>query len=325
MATRLADNPLLKKTQSGDFGVISVMIDAIQPSPDQARRHFDPAAIDELARSIQQIGLVQPIKIVKEGEAYRLVYGERRLRALRQLGTQHLLWDSRTKLATLPSDKGDGDLALQTLTENILRNDLSPIEEAEAYLNIKNSKHLETQQQVAELLGIDKRRVSEKTTLLRLPDPIKEAMAAQPDFTFRHARALLRLDDRDAQIAIFRKVLSDGLSVVQTERLVEESLGRRASPRPPTPPGRRDRRARLLRRFRRTAWQLVDTMKMIANSDDPTRREWTRRFGSANGLAWELRSLLDACGHEASQGDPARQPAEPAAAGADIDEVRPAE
>lgn len=331
MATRLADNPLLKKTQSGDFGVVSVPVEAIQPSPHQARRTFDDAEIEELARSIQQVGLVQPIKVNREGETYYLVYGERRLRAIKRLGVEHLLWDSRTKLATLPNEPPNADLALQTLTENILRNDLSHIEEAEAYVNIMANKGLQTQQEVAALLGIDKRRVSEKLLLLRLPEEVKEQMAACKEITFRHARALAKLPGPEEMVSLYQRIVREGLSVVQTERIVEDALAQAhvedAVAAPVEPQVRREvsPRSRLFRRFRRAAWQLVGTLKALQAADETLRRDWRRRFGGPNGLVAEIRMLLDSCesSGDASQAPEAQAPT--ACPAGSSDEIRPAE
>jgi len=299
------------------------MVQAIQPSPHQTRRHFEREAIDELARSIQQIGLVQPIKVVKKGERFHLVYGERRLRAIKKLGVKQLMWDSRTSLATLPAN-GESDLALHTLAENILRNDLSAIEEAEAYLNLLTERDLQTQQQIAELLGLDKRRVSEKLVLLKLPDVVKEEMISRPDFTFRHARALLRLKNEQEQINVFRKVVAEGLTVLQTERLVSEHLGNTASHS--IKPSGADQ-GKLLRRFRRTALQLLDTMKTIAESDETVLREWRRRFGGPKGLATELQRLISQYHQSNTFEPPESSSGETAAFAVDdaIDEMRPAE
>ncbi len=202
----------------GAPGLRKVNIDAIVPNPRQPRSVFDPDALDDLANSIREVGLIQPPIVkrvpVSEGSTrpprYQLVTGERRWRAARLAGLQHI--DVVIKDVT---PQGMLELAL---VENIQRADLNPLEEANAYLQLSQEFGL-TQERIAERVGRSRVSVTNTLRLLRLPEEIKDALMMSR-ISEGHARALLMLDEEDEQILAYRAVLKKRLSVRQVEELV---------------------------------------------------------------------------------------------------------
>ena len=290
MARTIIDNPLFKKTESGDFGAVHLPVAAIQPSPHQARKVFADESIAELAESIRAVGMLQPIKVVKEGENYYLVYGERRLRALRKLGVAELIWDSHTQLAITP-DPPNADLAVQSLTENILRENLSPIEEAEAYMHLKTLKGFKKQQQLAEYMGIDRRRISEKLHLLDLSDRIKQELIGRAgNVSASHVRELQKLEANEPmQLEVIRRVAEQGLSVKETSRMIAE-IRRRMQKYDDAMAvaGSRDVRRRVeerkfLRRFDQLCHQFLRAWDVL-ESDDELKAAFQKEYGKGNKL-----------------------------------------
>jgi ParB family chromosome partitioning protein len=193
-----------------------VSLDAITPNPHQPRSVFDPEALQELADSIREVGLIQPLIVqqVSTGEGtpprYQLITGERRWRASRLAGLQHI--DVIVKDAT-PQET----LEL-ALVENIQRADLNPLEEAVAYQQLADEFGL-TQERIAERVGRSRVSITNTLRLLRLPERIKMALM-QGEITEGHARTLLMLDDEEEQLLALRTVVKRQLSVRQTEELV---------------------------------------------------------------------------------------------------------
>jgi len=205
-------------------GLRKVHIDAIVPNPHQPRSTFDQEALEELAASIREVGLIQPL-IVQEIPAedptqpprYQLITGERRWRAARLAGLEQV--DVILKEAT------PQELLELALIENIQRADLNPLEEAAAYQQLAEEFGL-TQERIAERVGRSRASVANTMRLLRLPQKIKDALLAN-QITEGHARALLMLDDQE-QLEAFAQVLEKGLSVRQTEELVRRCRARQA-------------------------------------------------------------------------------------------------
>jgi len=199
-------------------GLRRVHVDAITPNPRQPRTHFDPDALQELADSIRELGLIQPLIVQQVPEAegsgrpprYVLITGERRWRAARLAGLQHV--DVIVKEAT-PTET----LEL-ALVENIQRADLNPLEEAAAYDQLQREFGM-TQERIAERVGRSRVSVTNALRLLRLPEEIKAAIA-DGTLTEGHARALLMLDDEEDRLLAFHAVLKKHLSVRQTEEWV---------------------------------------------------------------------------------------------------------
>ena len=196
-------------------GLKRVSIDAISPNPHQPRTVFDPEALQELADSIREMGLIQPLIVQEaaEGEAggarYRLITGERRWRAARMAGLQHV--------EVIVKDASPQEMLELALVENIQRADLNPLEEAEAYRQLADDFGM-TQERIAERVGRSRVSVTNSLRLLKLPNEIKQALMAAR-ITEGHARALLMLEDASAQIEALEAVLKKELSVRQAEEL----------------------------------------------------------------------------------------------------------
>lgn len=205
---------------SPDSGrVAELALDTIVPNPRQPRRRFPPAQIEALARSIRGQGILQPLVVrpspVQAGQ-YQLVAGERRLRAMRQLG-----------LATAPAlvrQIDDEHLLEAALVENLQREPLNPIEEAEAYQALLGELGC-SHEELAARLGKDRSTIANMTRLLALPPLLREDLEAGR-LTAGHARALLAIPFPDHQIALRGVVLERELSVRETERLVNRNRNR---------------------------------------------------------------------------------------------------
>ena len=188
----------------------------ITPNPDQPRRNFDEAKIDELARSIDASGMLQPLVVrTRPGGGYELIAGERRLRAARRLGlTEVPIIIHETRDPASPPTS-----LLLALIENLQREDLNPIEEAAAFAQLQEQFDL-TQEQVAEEVGKSRSAVANSLRLLALPVDVKEQVA-RGELAAGQARALLALEGGPALAAAARQVIAKGLSTRDTEALVK--------------------------------------------------------------------------------------------------------
>lgn len=176
----------------------------------QPRVHFDENALRELALSIQENGLIQPISVRQNGERFEIIAGERRFRAM------HLI-----QAATIPVfvvEVNDSQMAEMALVENIQREDLSAIEEAKAFKAMIEA-HALTQEKIAVKMGKSQSSIANKIRLLQLPSNIQDAVSNHI-ITERHARALLGMDS-NRQAHVFTKVVEQNLNVKQTEALVQ--------------------------------------------------------------------------------------------------------
>jgi ParB family chromosome partitioning protein len=204
----------------------SCPIDRIRPNRYQPRIRFDEAELEELSRSIRQQGVIQPLLVRREGGAYELIAGERRLRAARSAGLSHV--------PVLIRDVGDETLLEMSIVENIQREDLNPMEEAEAYHHLMDRFSL-TQEEVAAKVGKSRSAVANILRLRQLPGPIRAALL-DDTLSMGHARALLGARNAAVQNAAWRKIAADGLSVREAERLVKRlNQGQPASPAPQAP------------------------------------------------------------------------------------------
>jgi ParB family chromosome partitioning protein len=196
-------------------GVQQVPVDAIRPNPMQPRTGLDKAALEELAASIQEHGLIQPLVVTTPAPGeYQLIAGERRLEAARIAGLAHV--------PVLVKEATPQQVLELALVENIQRADLNPLEEATAYRQLIDEFGL-TQEAVAERVGKSRATVANAVRLLRLPAPVKTALA-DGRISEGHARALLGLDDEQQQLGILITILRRGLNVRQTEELVRRML-----------------------------------------------------------------------------------------------------
>lgn len=213
-------------------GVTRVPVQRIHPGPDQPRRSFPAASIAQLAESIRRHGLLSPLLVrVEDGGQYRLVAGERRLRALKLL--------NRPWAEAIVLTGSDCDCALIALVENLQREDLHFLDVAAACRRILDAQPI-TQQQLAAGLSLSPSALANRLRLLKLPESVQAAVR-EGGLTERHARALLRAGSEHEQLALAAQAVQRRLSVQQLERLVEQ---RRAAmkPRPRVSPVVRDNR-----------------------------------------------------------------------------------
>lgn len=185
-------------------------IDRIVANRYQPRSHFDADSLFELAQSIRENGLIQPIVVRQVDDHYEIVAGERRFRASILAG--------KTTIQCVVSDYGDSASAQLALIENIQREDLNALEEAKAYQAIMKNLEL-TQEQLAKRVGKSQSSIANKIRLLNLPEKIQDGISGR-QVSERHARALLGLR-ADKQLEIYQEVIAKKLNVAQTERLVE--------------------------------------------------------------------------------------------------------
>jgi len=208
---------------TGTEVVVSVDIDRIQKNPFQPRAEFDPVALDELKRSIQEKGIIQPITVRRVEDGYQLISGERRVRAARDAG-----------MATIPAYimdvHSDEEMLELALIENLQREHLNPIEIAISYKRLIDECNF-TQEQVSQRIGKDRTTVTNFLRLLRLPEQI-QASVRKEEITTGHARALIAIEDDRMQMEIFKAVVARGLSVRDVERLVRAKSRKKASRRP---------------------------------------------------------------------------------------------
>ncbi len=203
-------------------GVIEVPLASITPNPRQPRSPIRDQDLVELAASIEEHGIIQPLVVTSVLDGYQLIAGERRWRAARLAG-----------LSTVPvlvKDVAPGEMLELALVENLQRADLNPLEEAMAYRQLTEEFGL-TQEQVARRVGKSRVAVSNTLRLLKAARPVQEALLAGK-ISEGHARALLGLERAEAQEAALKAVLRRGLNVRQTEELVRRLLGLREEQRP---------------------------------------------------------------------------------------------
>lgn len=190
-------------------------IDLVRPNPYQPRKQFTKGALEELRESIAQYGVIQPINVRKiSANHYELVAGERRLRAATMAGL--------SEIPAIIINITDNDSAVLALIENLQREDLSYMEEAEGYNNLIN-EHGFTQEELAQKIGKCQSTVANKIRLLRL-SPLVKKILADNSLTERHARALLKLHDEQLQLKVLRLVCERGLNVKKTEDLIERVI-----------------------------------------------------------------------------------------------------
>lgn len=195
-----------------------IPIEQLAPNPQQPRRHFDPAKLDELARSIEAQGVIQPILVTPtESEPgaprrYMIVAGERRWRAAQKAGLQ--------EVPVVVREVDENDRLELALIENIQRADLNPIEEAKAYFDLARLRSY-TQEELAKRVGKDRSTIANALRLLKLPRRV-QSMVIEGKLSMGHARALLGLATEESMTALASEVIRDSLSVRATERAVRK-------------------------------------------------------------------------------------------------------
>ncbi len=199
--------------------VIKLDIDRILPGDYQPRKVFRDESLKELAESIKEKGVIQPIIVTRVGDGtFKLIAGERRLRAARLAGLK--------KIPAIIKDIASKESLEIALIENIQREDLNPIETALAFERLKNEFNL-TQEEIAKKVGKDRASVANYLRLLGLPEEIKK-MLHEGNLSFGHAKAILSIEDRNAQIEIAKRIVKEELTVRQAEALVKRNSTMRA-------------------------------------------------------------------------------------------------
>ena len=201
----------------GSKRLVEVNVASIHPNPYQPRATFDEESIAELAQSIQQVGLLQPLLVRKVDDGYELVAGERRLRAVTSLGMEKVA-------CIVQQDIEDESSAMMALIENLQREDLHYLEEAQCYQKLLETYGL-TQEELANRLGKSQSSIANKLRLLKLSDEVKAAMT-EKRLSERHARALLKLTDDKQRLDAVKRIAEKGLSVKETEQMVEKTLNK---------------------------------------------------------------------------------------------------
>ena len=210
---------LIPKIPSTSLATVELNVDQLSPNTQQPRSHVDEEKLDELARSIKSRGIIQPIVVRKTTQGYEIVAGERRWRAAQRAGI--------SKVPVVVRDVPDDHLLEVALIENIQRENLNPIEEAQAYKHLADRFHLR-QEEIALAVGKDRSSIANYLRLLRLPDEVHQAIA-KGAISMGHARALLGLPDLASQKRTAAEILALGLSVRATEKLVRRLISKRES------------------------------------------------------------------------------------------------
>ena len=204
-----------EKRPKKDKAVYQLPIDKIRPNPYQPRKYFNRASLEELSASILSYGVLQPITVrIMSGGYYELVAGERRLRASELAG-----------LTTIPAillQVSDSDSAALAFIENIQRQNLSFLEEAEGYRSMMEDYGL-TQEELAVKLSKSQSSIANKLRVLKLEEPVKR-MLLEYHFTERHARALLKLPDEESRLMMLQRMVREEMNVKRTEEAIQETL-----------------------------------------------------------------------------------------------------
>ena len=194
-------------------GLAEIPIEQISPNPYQPRKVFNEASIEELARSVREHGIVQPLVVTRAGDRFKLIAGERRFRAAMKAGL-------RTVPVVIKEMMKEGDALQIALIENIQREDLNPMEEASAYHQLHEEFGL-TQDEISRRVGKERSTVANFLRLLKLPDAVKKLLAGGR-LSMGHARALLAVESAKKQEQLADRVVKRNLSVRQTEMLAAE-------------------------------------------------------------------------------------------------------
>lgn len=200
-----------RSESSATAGLANIPLDQISPNPYQPRKTFNEASIEDLARSVREHGIVQPLVVTRSGDhRYQLIAGERRFRAAQRAGL-------RTVPAVVKELTQKGDALQIALIENIQREDLNPIEEAIAYHQLHEEFGL-TQEEISRRVGKERSTVANFLRLLKLPDAVKKLLASG-QLSMGHARALLAVESGKKQEQLADRVVRRNLNVRQTEML----------------------------------------------------------------------------------------------------------
>ena len=199
------EQPVLAPTNEID-------IDLIEVNPFQPRREFDEESLEELAESIRQLGLIQPITVRKAGDKYQLISGERRFRACKRAGL--------LKIPAYVRDADNEGMLILSIVENIQREDLNAIDIATGYQQLIEEFHF-TQEKLSEQIGKNRSTITNYIRLLKLPPEIQMGIK-QNKITMGHARALLGLENEEEQLKLYHRIIKEDLSVRKVEEIVRK-------------------------------------------------------------------------------------------------------
>lgn len=203
-----------ENTQESGSGAVMLRISELEPNREQPRKDFDEKAMAELADSISQHGVLQPLLVRPIfGGGYQIVAGERRWRAARMAGL--------SEVPAMVREMNDGEVMELALIENLQREDLTPLEEARGYQTLLEKYEL-TQEEVAKTVGKSRPAVTNAMRLLGLPQEIQD-MVERGELSAGHGRALLAFADEELMVAVARKAAAEGLSVRQLEKLAKKA------------------------------------------------------------------------------------------------------
>ena len=206
--------------EEGKDGTLMVKLSKVEPNREQPRKNFDEDSLQELAESLKQFGMLQPILVQNRGDYYEIIAGERRWRAAKIAGLKEVPVSVR--------ELTDQEIVEISLIENIQREDLNPIEEAQAYKRLLTEFHLK-QDEVAERVSKSRTAVTNSMRLLKLCDEVQK-MVVDDMISTGHARALISIEDPEEQYLIAQKIFDEKLSVREVEKLVKDLH------KPPKPP-----------------------------------------------------------------------------------------
>jgi len=201
-------------------GTLMVKLSKVEPNREQPRKNFDEDSLQELAESLKQFGMLQPILVQNRGDYYEIIAGERRWRAAKIAGLK--------EVPVIVRELTDQEIVEISLIENIQREDLNPIEEAQAYKRLLTEFHLK-QDEVAERVSKSRTAVTNSMRLLKLCDEVQK-MVVNDMISTGHARALISIEDPEEQYLIAQKIFDEKLSVREVEKLVKDLH------KPPKPP-----------------------------------------------------------------------------------------
>ena len=206
--------------EEGEDGTLMVKLSKVEPNREQPRKNFDEDSLQELAESLKQFGMLQPILVQNRGDYYEIIAGERRWRAAKIAGLK--------EVPVIVRELTDQEIVEISLIENIQREDLNPIEEAQAYKRLLTEFHLK-QDEVAERASKSRTAVTNSMRLLKLCDEVQK-MVVDDMISTGHARALISIEDPEEQYLIAQKIFDEKLSVREVEKLVKDLH------KPPKPP-----------------------------------------------------------------------------------------
>jgi ParB family chromosome partitioning protein len=209
--------PDLPQSVDLEYKLAEIDINKIRSNPHQPRKQFGVMTMEELKNSIREKGIVQPITVRQIDDEFEIIAGERRLRASKELGLKFI------PSYILPV-KSDVEMIELAIIENVQREDLNPIEEAEAYSVLIENFNL-SHEEIAEKVGKDRSTITNCLRLLNLPEPIIKDLRNR-ELSAGHARAILSLNDEKQEINLWRRIKRDGLSVRAVETLVKRSTER---------------------------------------------------------------------------------------------------